>query len=394
MKILMVISQFHPFIGGAEKQAQLLAKKLFKKGIHVNIITGWWDFKTPRKEFIEEIRIFRNFCCWGMFGIKGNRTTRMLGGLIYMISLGVYLIIHRREYDIIHVHQALYPAFVSVLIGKQVLRKPVIVKSASSGMTSDIKWLRQFPLGSFQLAYLLRRMDCLVAVSKITGGEFKEVGYPDSRIVYISNGVEIPVTGKARNKQIIHVISIARLSKEKGVDVLLKAWALVMQEEKALKLTILGDGPLQSEMKGMSQSLGTDEWVKFTGNVHNVEEYLRHADLFVLTSRTEGMSNALLEAMSYGIPCIATKVGGNGELLGGEDKEIPIGGYVIGRNGLLVNPDDVQGLSEAILYFIRNQSEREEMGRRSQKFILENYSIDLVADRYLALYQSMLNKRF
>jgi len=220
------------------------------------------------------------------------------------------------------------------------------------------------------------------------------VGYPESRIVYISNGVEIPVTGKARNKQIIHVISIARLSKEKGIDVLLKAWALVMQEEKGLKLTILGDGPLQSEMKGMSQSLGTDEWVKFTGNVHNVEEYLRHADLFVLTSRTEGMSNALLEAMSYGIPCIATKVGGNGELLGGEDKEIPIGGYVIGRNGLLVNPDDVQGLSEAILYFIRNQSEREEMGRRSQKFILENYSIDLVADRYIALYQSMLNKRF
>ena len=81
-----------------------------------------------------------------MFGIKGIRT---LSGLIYMFTLGLYLLIHWRQYDIIHVHQALYPAFLSVFVGKQILRKPVLVKTASSGRTSDIEGLKGFPFGKF-----------------------------------------------------------------------------------------------------------------------------------------------------------------------------------------------------------------------------------------------------
>src|SRR4030043_534626 len=110
MKVLMVISQFYPLVGGAEKQAQLLARKLMERGVTVNIVTGWWRFGTSRKEVIDGIRVFRNFCCWGLLGIKSHRTIRMLGGMIYVISLGVYLFIHGREYNIIHVHQSLYPA--------------------------------------------------------------------------------------------------------------------------------------------------------------------------------------------------------------------------------------------------------------------------------------------
>ena len=87
MKILMVISQFQPIIGGAERQAQLLAKRLIEKGVTVNLVTGWWKFGTSRKEMIDGIRIFRNFCFWGMFGIKSHRMIRMLGGITYAISL-------------------------------------------------------------------------------------------------------------------------------------------------------------------------------------------------------------------------------------------------------------------------------------------------------------------
>jgi glycosyltransferase involved in cell wall biosynthesis len=108
--------------------------------------------------------------------------------------------------------------------------------------------------------------------------------------------------------------------------------------------------------------------------------YLKESDIFVLPSRSEGMSNALLEAMSYGIPSIATEVGGNGELLGAKGERIPPGGYILARNGLLVNPDDATGLTEAILYFIRNERAREEKGREARRFIQENYSIDLVED--------------
>lgn len=392
MKILMVISQFHPLIGGAEKQAQLLAKRLIEKGVSVNLVTGWWKFGTPRKEMIEGIRVLRTFCCWGMFGTKDHQVVRMFGGLIYVISLAVYLFIHGREYDIIHVHQFLYPAFISVLIGKKFLKKPVLVKSASSGSTSDIELIKRLPLGRFQLKYLLKEADYLVGVSKATGKDFKEIGYSDSRITYIPNGVEVPVLGENTYNQVIRVITISRLSQEKGIDVLLRAWAEVMKEERGLKLLIVGYGSLESDLRGLSHSLGIAESVDFVGKVQNPSEYLNKTDLFILPSRSEGMSNALLEAMSYGIPCIATQVGGNGELLGGEDKEAPSGEYIIAKNGLLVNPDDVNGLSKAISYFLRNREEREEMGRRSQTFIKENYSIDSIADRYITLYRSILKK--
>jgi glycosyltransferase involved in cell wall biosynthesis len=129
------------------------------------------------------------------------------------------------------------------------------------------------------------------------------------------------------------------------------------------------------------------------GMTHHVAPHLRDADLFILPSRSEGLSVALLEAMSHGIPCIASNVGGNGELLGAKDEGIPAGGYLLAKNGLLVNPDDAIGLSEAIAYFIRNERAREQMGKRARKFIQENYSIDLVGERYIDLYQSILTAR-
>ena len=394
MKILMVISQFHPIIGGAEKQAQLLAKKLIKKGIEVNIVTGWWNFRTPRKEITEGIKVYRNFALWGPFGINGHRTLKKLGGLVYMLSLWFYFLIHGHKFDLIHVHQALHPAFVSVLVAKQFLGKPVIVKTASSGMTSDIKQLKQVPLGNFQLRYLLRNMECLVAVSNAGGKEFNDIGFPESQIVHIPNGVVLPHDGKANYGQVKRVITTARLSKEKGIDILLRAWDRVVRQEKGLKLIIVGDGPLAGELKKLSESLGVTESVTFMGMIQNVMDYLKNADLFVLPSRAEGLSNALLEAMSYGLPCIATNVGGNFELIGeDEQKKITPGKFIMARNGLLVNPDDVEGLSDAMLYFIGNGLEREGMGNRGRSYIQENYSIDLIADKYIELYQRMVGRK-
>ena len=386
----MVISQFHPIIGGAERQAQLLAQTLIKKGIQVQVVTGWWKLRSPRKEIVGNVQVFRNFSFWGISRIK---ELRYLAALTYMATLGIYLLLYRREYDIIHVHQALYPAFISVLVGKRCLRKPVIVKTASSGVTSDIKQLRQVPLGNFQLRYLLKNMECLVAVSNAGGKEFNDIGFPESQIEHIPNGVVLPHDWKVNYVQVKRVITTARLSKEKGIDILLRAWAQVVRQEKDIKLIVVGDGPLAETLKKLCYFLGLTESVEFTGMIENVTKYLRNADLFVLPSRTEGLSNSLLEAMSYGIPCIATEVGGNSELLESGNQRVLPEKYVIGGNGLLINPDDIEGLAKAILYLIRNRDVREGLGRRSRKFVQEKYSIDLVADKYIGLYQHMLEGR-
>jgi glycosyltransferase involved in cell wall biosynthesis len=386
----MVISQYYPIIGGAERQAQLLAQTLVKKGIQVQVVTGWWKLRSPRKEIIGNVKVFRNF---SFLGISRVKELKYLAALTYMATLAIYLFLHRREYDIIHVHQALYPAFISLLVGKKSLRKPVIVKTASSGMTSDIKQLKRVPLGNFQLRYLLKNMECLVAVSKAGGKEFNDIGFPESQIEHIPNGVVLPHDWKMDYGQVKRVITTARLSKEKGIDILLKAWAHVVCQEKGVNLIIVGYGPLERELKMLSQYLGVTGSVTFLGMIQNVMDYLKSADLFVLPSRAEGLSNSLLEAMSYGIPCIATEVGGNSELLESGNQKVLPGKYVIGGNGLLINPDDIEGLAKAILYLIRNRDVREGLGRRSRKCAQEHFSIDLVADKYIDLYEHMLEGR-
>jgi L-malate glycosyltransferase len=390
MRILMVISQFYPLIGGAEKQAQILAKTLTRKGTSVRIVTGWWRIHSPRKETIAGVQVFRNFACWGMFGIKGLRP---LGAFVYMLSLGIYLVIHNKEYDLIHVHQALYPAFVCVFIGKKLLKKPVFAKSSSSGITSDIEWLKKFPLGEFQLNYLLKHINYVVAVSKKTGNEFEEIGFPKVKIEYIPNGVELPLKKESFEQTTLQVTTITRMSFEKGVDILLQAWANVIRASADLRLRIIGDGPLRADMEKLSGLLSIQNRVDFVGRADDTGDYYRSTSLFVLPSRTEGLPNVLLEAMSYGIPCIATRVGGNPELIGeDEPPNIDMGGFRIGRNGILVNPEDAEGLSEAILHLVKNSVLRQELGERGRQFIQGNYSIESVADRYLAFYRRLMKE--
>ncbi len=387
MRILMVISQFFPIIGGAERQAELLAKALLQKGIEVKIVTGWWRFGTPRKEIVHGIRIRRNFSCWGMFGIKGIRP---LGALTYMITLGIYLLLHRKEYDIIHVHQVLYPAFVSVLIGKGILEKPVLAKNGCTGLTSDITCIKRFPFGALQLRYLMKHLDYLVAVNQEGFPEFRSVGFPETKIRHIPNGVSLSVAEKTKSDGVLHVISTVRLDRQKGIDVLLKAWAKVVAQEKTARLRILGEGPLESELKQLTKSLEIIDSVKFVGLVNNPGDYLKTSDIFVLPSRAEGMSNALLEAMCTRLSCIATNISGNTELISEKAKQpVASGEFIIEKNGILINPDDDEGLYKAILFLIKSKGEREAIGRRGLEFIRTNYSIDLIADKYIALYQSM-----
>ena len=238
-------------------------------------------------------------------------------------------------------------------------------------------------------------MDYLVTVSRISGREFEEIGFSKSKMFHIPNGVLIPPKMKDVPDFIKRVVTTSRLSEEKGVDVLLRAWADVVKHEKGLQLVIIGYGPLESELKYLSQSLGITPPVEFTGRVENVEAYLKNAELFVLPSRSEGLSNALLEAMSYGIPCIATDVGGNGEVLGREgDKVLCKGEYLIVKNGILVQSEDSEGLSKAILHLVHKKKEREDMVNRGRLHIQEHYSIDLIADKYIQLYQCMVGGKF
>lgn len=383
MRVLMVVRQFYPVIGGTEKQAQKLSARLIEFGIDVRLVTGWWAWGTPREETIDTVPVFRNFTCWNMFGLRG---LRKFGGYIYILSLFWYLWRHRSEYDLIHVHLLNYPAFPAVLAG-QWLGKKTIIKVANSQQDSDIRRMQRnemFP-GQRQMLPVTLKADKIVAINSKIIDELREVGVPLEQIGAIPNGVELNglnVKDDYSLNDTVTVIFSGRLHPQKGLTVLLVAFKQVLDRRPDIKwrLWLLGDGELRSQLESMAQQLGITQAVTFWGQVDNVATYLEQADIFVLPSRAEGLSNALLEAMAWGLPCIVTCIDGNTDLVRHNE------------NGLLINPGSESDLAEALIRLVDDERLRQRVGRLARRTIEDNYSLDMIARRYIELYKVLLKQ--
>jgi glycosyltransferase involved in cell wall biosynthesis len=382
MRILMVMT-FRPSgpIGGSERQARKLIKALMDQDLDVEIVTGWWSRKEPRTEMFDRVPIRWVFTFWNMGGIKG---LRKFGTYAYMLTLLGYLVRHRGTYDIIHIHSMSPSAFVGVLAAK-LLGKKTVIKVMASGEWSDLKRMRDnsFVLGTrYMLPVIRRYCDCIVALNQETAKELQEADFASERIVLIPNGVV--VGGGQRRIYRLHtpvrLVFVGRLQRQKGLDVLLQALVRLKKIRPAAdwRLRVFGDGPRRAEYESLADDLGIADQVQFEGQVPDVPAQLMTADIFVLPSRAEGMSNALLEAMAAGLPCIAARIGGNTDLI--EDS----------INGLLVPPEDPEALARAIVSLLDSQSLREELAHAAQSLICQRYTIDSVADRYVNLYTNLL----
>jgi glycosyltransferase involved in cell wall biosynthesis len=155
--------------------------------------------------------------------------------------------------------------------------------------------------------------------------------------------------------------------------------ALVVAEFPHVKLGICGDGILRPQLEAQILELGLSQNVKLLGKSDHVARFLSIADIFVLPSRWEGLPIALLEAMSTGLPVIATRVEGVDEVV------------LDGEHGILVAVEDVSALAQAILQLLRAPEVRKKMGAASQGRVRELYSIDRMAGRYLSLMHEKLD---
>jgi len=255
---------------------------------------------------------------------------------------------------------------------------------ANSGQGSDIRRMQENDMlpGQRQMLPLALGADRIVAINRETIFELQEVGVSLERIVTIPNGVETDSLNYKRAYTIngqVTVIFVGRLHPSKGVEVLLGAFNQVVlnRPDMGWRLWILGEGPLKPELELMARQLGIAQQVKFWGRVDDVPVYLTQADLFVLPSRTEGISNALLEAMAHGLPCVATRIGGNVDLIRH------------GENGLLVKPESESELVEAIKLLATDENLRCNVGKVARQTIEREYSLESVVRRYITLYKSL-----
>jgi glycosyltransferase involved in cell wall biosynthesis len=370
-------------IGGAERQTLKLSRALKGLGVQVKIVAVQTNQQRPRLHEVEGVPIDELKVLWRVFERKG---LRRIGVYLYMLRLLLHLLKHRGEFNIIHAHSALTGAFISVLAGHW-LEKRVIVKVMNSGHRNDLKRLRTSTglIGASRMAEYIRGCDRIIALNQLAAAELREMGFVDEQIVHIPNGVEVdeiePKVDYTLSKP-VRLVYVGRLHKAKGIDKLLIALQSVWQRcpQQTWLLTLLGTGPLYSELLELAEELDVASLVHFQGQVQDVSPFLKESDVFVLPSRAEGISNALLEAMACGLPCVATDNAGNCTLISHE------------QDGLLVPVDDSEALAEAILRCADDKRLRERLGRNARATVESQYSIDSVAKRYASLYLQLVKE--
>jgi glycosyltransferase involved in cell wall biosynthesis len=172
-------------------------------------------------------------------------------------------------------------------------------------------------------------------------------------------------------------VFVGRLVPEKDLATLLEAWALAFPvgERVDARLRLVGGGPLEEQLRAHAERLGLAREIEFLGHRDRVEEVLADADVGVLPSRVEGLSNTLLEFMASGLPALASRVSGS------EDFVIP------GRNGWLFEASDVSALAAALREAKTLPPERlAAMGRQARADVEASASLDVVTERLQALY--------
>jgi glycosyltransferase involved in cell wall biosynthesis len=195
--------------------------------------------------------------------------------------------------------------------------------------------------------------------------------------------VEIDVTQKKKslgiglNRPIVG--SVGRLHEQKGFDVLLKAFQIIIKSYPHPLFVIAGDGPLFDELNKLAKDLGIQESIVFLGSRSDVADVLKTYDIFVSSSRWEGLPGVVLESMAAGIPIVATDIPGTNEII--EDK----------INGLLVEPGNPEKLAEGILAMLSDRDVREKYATAAYKK-LSDYSVQNIAKLYETVYQGIYKR--
>jgi glycosyltransferase involved in cell wall biosynthesis len=199
---------------------------------------------------------------------------------------------------------------------------------------------------------------------------------PGTPIDVILNGTDVPdeIARPRETRSNVRVLAISRLIPRKGLDTLIKA--LQQTPRELLSLDIAGEGPDAEQLQELARSAGVADRVRFNGFVNRAELALLHrnADIFVLASRAESCSMALLEAMAAGLPLVATNVGGNSEII------------KHGDNGLLFRAGNAEDLAAALSTLAANPAMRQRFGATNRVQARTRFSWRAVAKRYEAIF--------
>lgn len=378
--VVMMVNEFPPLpVGGAETQAERLSEYFAKHGWQVWVVTRHADGLQEREE--------RNG-----FQIVRPKTIGpgKMRTISFMFGALVYLFRTRHHYQILHAHLAFGPAFVAVLLGR-FLGKKVIVKLGGSNAIGDVQVSMQTWRGRLRFWAIRRWADAVIALTDVMRSEALQIGIPPERVRILNNGIDASAyIYNAEEKRVAKrqlgqegnpiALFIGRLDPVKSLSTVIDAMKIAQTSNPALRFMIVGDGAERTALEALVKQHNLEEKVIFAGNQKEISLYLKAGDMFVLPSFTEGISNALLEAMASSLTCLATPVGGNNEVL---DR---------GRYGVMVPVSDVQAWADALLEYGNDVSKRQIMGQKARERIMNTYDFSVVGAQYEQMYNELLCK--
>jgi glycosyltransferase involved in cell wall biosynthesis len=373
----MILPAYLPeSFGGAEQQTRRLARAMAHRGAAVTLLAPRLSRRTAAREKEGPVAV-RRFHLRAAPNLGGRHLDAFLW---WCACICAWLWRNRRTYDVIYIVHGRLHAFPPVIAGKW-LGKPVVVKPGRGGEAHfDLSVVdRKRLLGSFFARGIARNTTAWVANSQAIAADLRRWGVPPERVHAIPNGIDFPEGGRRQSRNgVVYFLSMGRLDPEKAVDQTIRAFAALSADTPA-RLTILGDGPCRQELEALSRRLGQEKRVVFTGAVADVTPYLREADVYLSSSVSEGMSNALLEAMSHAVMPVVSRVSGADDLV------------EQGVSGFLFPPRDetalVTQLEEALSMTIER---RRATGEAARAAIRARFLLEKVAERHLTLYRKLI----
>ena len=405
MKVWMVIWSYYPEPeGGAEHQCRLICPFLIDQGVDITIVTARLSWQKKRsisheKSDVSHLGLFvplfsfliKNSLSLVNLLLQNSKHDQLkqilsfwlvlpwvwLSRLNFMLEFAIFAKMSSKDIAVYHVHETGWlGAFVS-LVGK-LFSVPVLCKEATYPSFPPLGW--DVPFHWFLRRY--QKQAHYIALNSTVKKDIIANGCPSEKVTVISNAVLLPenISRPERSKVVLYVGNFSQGAHQKGFDVLFKAWKQVTHNTFDLKLVMAGGGASDS-WQSLVRELGCEESVLFAGFVDTPSTLYLEAAMLVLPSRVEGMSNALLEAMSFGLPVVVS--------------DIPANLAVVenGRNGLVVAVNDSPALADAIIDFMQNPTKRKEFGRCGREIVGKRYNPTTVSSDLVDFYGNISTKR-
>ena len=369
MKVLIVSHEFPPIGGGGANACYYLSREFVKKGIDVTIVTANYQ-GLPVKEKVNGAKVYR-------VNSKRKHKDHCSFGEMADFILKAYPLLKKlarqEKYDLCQIFFGIPSGPLGYLLKKK-YHIPYVIRFGGGdipGFQERFKIVYKF-IGPF-LKVIWKNADALVANSEGLQKMAYDF-YKKKSVNIIPNGVdsEFFCPGEKEKADRFDILFVSRLIERKGLQYVLPQLKDIQNgTEKTVNLTVVGDGPFKSNLEQMAVDLNIQDMVSFEGGKTKEEliPYYQKADVFILPSEKEGMPNVVLEAMASGLPIIMTPCEGSKELVQG--------------NGKICNVDNFKNEIEKML---SNKELLIKYGRESRKMALEQFSWNIISDRYMKLY--------